>query len=183
MIPHFKKNPKNTTVSGGESTFLRQGSLSYLWGGSAFWGWGFTCPWHCWKADPPVDRMTDTSKNITLPHTSYAGGKDPREVCSIGRWRTWEREPHVLETSHVKISELIVKNILSSIVKKIHNRLNDLKYAAKMSSFGWKKKPQLFLLFLFQLNMTLYTTLVERFVVNMGIFMWTKHCIPATLRN
>ena len=24
---------------------------------------------------PPVDRMTDMSKNITLPQTSYAGGK------------------------------------------------------------------------------------------------------------
>ena len=28
------------------------------------------------EADPPVDRMTDRCKNITLPQTSFAGGKN-----------------------------------------------------------------------------------------------------------
>ena len=28
------------------------------------------------NADPPVDRMTDRCKNINLPQTSFAGGKN-----------------------------------------------------------------------------------------------------------
>ena len=32
-------------------------------------------PWDADPAPPPVDRMTDTCKNITLPQTSFAGGK------------------------------------------------------------------------------------------------------------
>ena len=28
----------------------------------------------CTEADPPVNRMTDRCKNITLPQTSFAGG-------------------------------------------------------------------------------------------------------------
>ena len=34
--------------------------------------WGSLCP----EGDPPLDRMTDASRNITLPHTSFAGGKN-----------------------------------------------------------------------------------------------------------
>ena len=35
------------------------------------WGWGWcTCP-----GTPPVNRMTDRCKNITLPQTSFAAGK------------------------------------------------------------------------------------------------------------
>ena len=30
----------------------------------------------CTEADPPVKRMTDRCKNITLPQTSFAGGKN-----------------------------------------------------------------------------------------------------------
>ena len=30
----------------------------------------------CWEANPPVDRMTDACKNITLPQTSFACGKN-----------------------------------------------------------------------------------------------------------
>ena len=29
----------------------------------------------CWEAKPPVNKMTHTCKNITLPQTSFAGGK------------------------------------------------------------------------------------------------------------
>ena len=29
----------------------------------------------CWDTYPPVDRMTDTCKNITFPQTLFAGGK------------------------------------------------------------------------------------------------------------
>ena len=29
----------------------------------------------CTEADPPVNRMTNRCKNITLPQTSFAGGK------------------------------------------------------------------------------------------------------------
>ena len=31
----------------------------------------------------PVDRMTHASENITLPHTSFAGGKNLAHACSI----------------------------------------------------------------------------------------------------
>ena len=38
---------------------------------------GGLCPGSlCPEGDPPVNRMTDTSKNITLPKTSFAGGKN-----------------------------------------------------------------------------------------------------------
>ena len=30
------------------------------------------------QARPPVDRMTDACKNITLPQTSFAGGRNER---------------------------------------------------------------------------------------------------------
>ena len=30
----------------------------------------------CWEANPPLDRMTDTCKNITLPQISFAGGNN-----------------------------------------------------------------------------------------------------------
>ena len=29
-----------------------------------------------WQTPPPVDRMTDTCKNITFPQTSFAGGSE-----------------------------------------------------------------------------------------------------------
>ena len=39
------------------------------WSGVCTWsGWG-TCP-----GIPPVNKMTDRCKNITLPQTSFAGG-------------------------------------------------------------------------------------------------------------
>ena len=31
---------------------------------------------HALRQTPPVNRMTDRCKNITLPQTSFAGGKD-----------------------------------------------------------------------------------------------------------
>ena len=34
------------------------------------------CPSQSNHAHPPVDRMTDTCKNITLPQTSFAGGNN-----------------------------------------------------------------------------------------------------------
>ena len=30
-------------------------------------------------AEPPVNRMTDASENITLPQTSFTGGKNPND--------------------------------------------------------------------------------------------------------
>ena len=39
--------------------------------GGCTWSWGCTCP-----GTPPVKRMTDKCKNITLPQTSFAGGED-----------------------------------------------------------------------------------------------------------
>ena len=38
--------------------------------------------------DPPVDRMTDMCKNITLPQTSFAGGKYVWAVRKTGRSST-----------------------------------------------------------------------------------------------
>ena len=40
---------------------LRRG---VCWGGVCPWGF---CPSACWDTHPPVDRMTDRCKNITLP--------------------------------------------------------------------------------------------------------------------
>ena len=36
--------------------------------------WDTTCN-ACWDSTPPVNRMTNRCKNITLPQTSFAGGK------------------------------------------------------------------------------------------------------------
>ena len=33
----------------------------------------------CTEADPPVNRMTDRCKNITLPQTAFAGSKNESE--------------------------------------------------------------------------------------------------------
>ena len=51
-------------------------------GGCTCWG-GCTCPGDvpAWGVPaqvphPPVNRMTDRCKNITLPQTSFAGGND-----------------------------------------------------------------------------------------------------------
>ena len=41
-------------------------------GGCLVWGGGIPA---CTEADPPVNRMTDRCKNITLSQTSFAGGK------------------------------------------------------------------------------------------------------------
>ena len=54
----------------GGGGFLSRGSLSGGWRVSV---WGSLSRG---KPLPPVDRMTDASKNITLPHTSFAGGKN-----------------------------------------------------------------------------------------------------------
>ena len=52
-------------------------------GGWGAWSWrvpGLGGAWSgtgipaCNEADPPVNRMTDRCKNITLPQTSFAGG-------------------------------------------------------------------------------------------------------------
>ena len=44
---------------------------------------GWVCPWVglCLR-DPPVNRMTDRCKNITLPQTSFEGGKKDRLFTS-----------------------------------------------------------------------------------------------------
>ena len=49
---------------------------SAMGGGSAPRG---VCLWGCW-ADPPVNRMTHRCKNITLPQTSFAGGKNVDKI-------------------------------------------------------------------------------------------------------
>ena len=41
--------------------------------GGVCWG-GVSAPLHAGIHPPPVDRMTDRCKNITLPQTSFAGG-------------------------------------------------------------------------------------------------------------
>ena len=44
------------------------------WGASA---WGGVCPIACWDTrDPPMNRMTDRCKNITLFQILFAGGKN-----------------------------------------------------------------------------------------------------------
>ena len=52
----------------GEVCLPMSGRSAYLYGGSACW-------MAVWEGPPsPVNRMTDPSENITLPHTSFAGG-------------------------------------------------------------------------------------------------------------
>ena len=53
-------------------------------------GWVVICPSACWDAQPPAQRhawihthsrgQTNMSINITLPQTSFAGGKNSRKV-------------------------------------------------------------------------------------------------------
>ena len=77
-------------------------------GVSAPWGvWGGVCsggvclwsrgglllgvyPCMHWGRPPPVNRMTDRCKNITLPQTSFAGGKNAQRNLSQERER-WTR--------------------------------------------------------------------------------------------
>ena len=71
--------PGECLLPGGVSA-PRRGCL--LPGGA--WSWGVPGPGGlggggipaCTEADPPVNRMTDRCKNITLPQTSFAGGKN-----------------------------------------------------------------------------------------------------------
>ena len=64
------------------------GGCTYLvWGGVPAWSWGGVPAWSrgctclvaggcTWSGTPPlVDRMTHAYENITLPQTSFAGGK------------------------------------------------------------------------------------------------------------
>ena len=74
-----------------------------VWGGRGTWYWGVYlvlegwCTWS-WRVpgpggylprySPPVNRMTDRCKNITLPQTSFAGGKKFHKVALVcGRAR------------------------------------------------------------------------------------------------
>ena len=60
-------------------------------GGCAFWGeyfpggggvlpGGVVVSQHALRQTHPVNRMPDRCKNITLPQTSFAGGKDPHQI-------------------------------------------------------------------------------------------------------
>ena len=63
------------TVSrkGGVHILTSQGGegASASWGGGCIWGVGVGG----WADTPPMNRMTDRCKNITLPQTPFAGGK------------------------------------------------------------------------------------------------------------
>ena len=74
--------PRGVPAQGG--LCLPRGAVP-AWGGVPAWGcvyllgvylprgctyWGCTCP-----GTPPVNRMTDRCKNITLPQTSFVGGE------------------------------------------------------------------------------------------------------------
>ena len=54
-----------------------------VWGGCLAWGGGGGGIPACTEAEPPVNRMTNRCKNITLPQTSFAGGSN----CSSGTFR------------------------------------------------------------------------------------------------
>ena len=55
-------------------------------GGGHAWQGGCVAGRHWWHAcPPPVDRMTDACKNITLPQTSFAGGTNLVEGLIINR--------------------------------------------------------------------------------------------------
>ena len=56
---------------------------------------------------PPVNRMTSASKNITLPQTSFAGGKNrhipEKYVTSVQKMKTWKLKPTVKSTLSYRI--------------------------------------------------------------------------------
>ena len=66
-----------------QSSIMRTARLLTLSGGICLWregdqilpGWGVCLPHGIMGRQTPVDRMTDTYKDITLPQTSFAGGK------------------------------------------------------------------------------------------------------------
>ena len=64
--------------SWGGTSLWSVGGLCLLLGGvppsGPGWGVWWWCIPACNGADPPVNRMTDRCKNITLPQTSFAGG-------------------------------------------------------------------------------------------------------------
>ena len=59
--------------------------VSLAGGGSPWWGVTLAggCIPACTEADPPVNRMTDDCENITLPQTSFAGGKN---IYPLNNW-------------------------------------------------------------------------------------------------
>ena len=78
---HSSRMRTTSTLTVSPSTICLGGGV--WWGGllrgvgSAPGGRG--CAWSqggcIWSGTPPVDRMTHASENITLPKTSFAGGK------------------------------------------------------------------------------------------------------------
>ena len=57
----------------------------------------------CTEADPPVNRMTDRCKNITLPQTSFAGGNNntKQSLGGTSRCEVFLRLSHAArETAH-----------------------------------------------------------------------------------
>ena len=73
--------PGGVSAQGG--VYLPKGGVPAQ-GVPAQGGWGCTCPWGVpAQVLPPVNRMTDRCKNITLPQTSFAGGKKsfPESFC------------------------------------------------------------------------------------------------------
>ena len=89
--------------SGGYAWFWSQGGCLLL-GGACLWsrgsapgGWGgclllegWWCIPACNGTDPPVNRMTDRCKNITLPQTSSGGAKYCTQVTrtQVLKYRT-----------------------------------------------------------------------------------------------
>ena len=81
----------------------------YLVGGGVYlvrwvctWSEGCTWSWGGVPAQvlPPVNRMTNRCKNITLPQTSFAGGKNNRHKLANRKFRRWLQHCLVKERSH-----------------------------------------------------------------------------------
>ena len=56
---------------------------------------------------PSVDRMTDTSENVSLPQTSFAGGSKSRETKSAFGCRIWELFKYSTQQSLEQCSDFI----------------------------------------------------------------------------
>ena len=73
--------------------------------------WDTTCN-ACWDATPLVNRMTDRCKNITLPQTSFAGGKN--SIVEHTKRQSWhDIYPNI--TNFVHFWKIVVDHNRSSV--------------------------------------------------------------------
>ena len=69
-----------------------------------------TPPTHPLPCTPPVNRMTDTCKNITLPQTSFAGGNNKRLPKGLTNYSIFSIVEHVSTNLLISRIKIIMRN-------------------------------------------------------------------------